>query len=52
MEFSPHWSTGDDVFIHIQGLDRIRETLQILYTYFYCGVGPPFALNTATILLG
>jgi hypothetical protein len=33
-----------------QGLNKIMETLQLLYIilYFY-GVGPPFAFNTAAI---
>jgi hypothetical protein len=38
---------------HIQGLDKIIETLQILYTFHnYYGARPPFALSTAAILLG
>jgi hypothetical protein len=36
-----------------QGLDKIMETLQILYTFLYLyGVGPPFAFNTTAVLLG
>jgi hypothetical protein len=35
----------------VQGLDKIMETLQMLYTFiYYYGVGPPFALCTAAIL--
>jgi hypothetical protein len=38
---------------YLQGLDKIMEALQTLYTFiYYYGVGPPFALNTAASLLG
>jgi hypothetical protein len=38
---------------YIQGLNKIMETLQILYTFLYqYGVGSPFAFNTAAVLLG
>jgi hypothetical protein len=38
---------------YMQGLKKIMETLQILYTFLYqCDVEPPFAFNTAAVLLG
>jgi hypothetical protein len=37
----------------IQGLEKIMETLQILFTFlYYYGAGPPFASNTTAVLLG
>jgi hypothetical protein len=37
----------------IQRLDKMMETLQILYTFlYYYGVGPPFFFSTAAFLLG
>jgi hypothetical protein len=34
-------------------MDRIMETLQILYAFlYYYGVGPSFPFNTAAALLG
>lgn len=36
-----------------QGLDKIMETLEIIYTFLYeHGDGPTSAFNTATMLLG
>jgi hypothetical protein len=39
--------------VDVQALDKIMETLQILYTFLYeYGVGPPSAFDTAAFLLG
>jgi hypothetical protein len=35
------------------GMDKIMETLQILYTsHYYCGVGPLLAFSAAAVRLG
>jgi hypothetical protein len=52
--FDSKVSTGN-INIHLHGfcLDKIMEALHIVYAILYeHGVEPPFAFNTAALLLG
>jgi hypothetical protein len=46
------WRKVTELCDKIQVLDKIMETLQILYAFLcYYGGGQPFAFSTATVLL-